>query len=303
MYLKSIIFAIVIVIFAVLAWKVMSMRRDLPFQEIIPLDSAIAVINTQNWYPDSLQITISSGTTPRQNKIFDKFGYCLLKELKNGKSYTIEIKRTDLKGRLLYKKLKKEVTPKAGRMKYVVLVGASVGKAWKFPQLTQRHDVGKDVVLSYRCKYDFDKSIELNNLLNAPFPVYAIIIKECSAYFPRDLNASENQIKAWVNQIRSHSIIPVLATVVPVTMERDNSSPGKFKSLIKFNDFIRDYAAREDLPLLDLEAALRISDTDRHLREYYAQPDGTHLVPKAYNAALDKIAVQLIRQLTDYPIK
>ena len=301
MYLKSIIFIIVIISLAVLVWKALSFRRNLPFQEIIPLDSAIAVINTQNWYPDSLQITISSGTTSRHNKTFDKFGYCLLKNLENGKPYTIEIKRTDLKGRLLYKKLKKEVIPKAGQIKYVVLVGASVGKAWKFPKLTQRHDIGKHIVLSYRCRYDFDKSSELNNLLNAPFPVYAIIIKECSAYFPRDLKSSEAKIKTWVDQIRSHNIIPVLATVVPVTMERDSSSPGKFKSLVKFNDFIRDYAAQEGLPLLDLEAALRISDTDRHLRPDYAQPDGTHLVPMAYNAALDKIAIQLIKQLTEKP--
>ena len=200
---------------------------------------------------------------------------------------------------LLYKKFKKELTPKAGAtIKYIVLVGASVGKSWNFPQLTQRYQIGKDIALSYRCRYDFDKSAELNNLLNAPFPVYAIIIKECSAYFPRDLKSSEKQIKAWVSQIRSRNIIPVLATVVPVTRERDNSSPGKFKSLLKFNDFIRDYAAREDIPLLDLEAALRISDTDRHLRPDYAQPDGTHLIPEAYNAALDKIAIQLLKEIT-----
>ena len=299
MYLKTIIFIIIIIFLSVLVWKALSMRRDLPFQEIIPLDSAIAVINTQNWYPDSLQITISSGKAPEQKKVFDKFGYCVLKDLENGNPYTIEIKRTDLKGRLLYKKFKKEVMPKSGdMMKYVVLVGASVGKAWKFPQLTQRYDIGKHIVLSYRCRYDFDKSVELNNLLNAPFPVYAIIIKECSAYFPRDLKSSEAKIKAWVSQIRSRNIIPILATVVPVTRERDKSSPGKFESLLKFNDFIRDYAAREDIPLLDLEAALRISDTDRHLRPDYAQPDGTHLVPKAYNAALDKIAVQLIKEIT-----
>lgn len=299
MYLKGIIFATIIISLAALVWKALSMRRDLPFQEIIPLDSAIVVINTQNWYPDSLQITISSGTTYRKEKAFDKFGYCLFRNLENGKPYLIEIKRTDIKGRLLYKNFKKEVIPKSGSiMKYVVLVGASVGKAWNFPQLTQRHHIGKDIVLSYRCRYDFDKSLELNNLLNAPFPVYAIIIKECSAYFPRDLESSEEQIKVWVDQIRSRNIIPILATVVPVTMERDKSSPGKFKSLLKFNDFIRDYAAQEGLPILDLEAALRISDTDRHLRPDYAQPDGTHLVPEAYHAALDKLAVQLIKEIT-----
>jgi len=50
-----------------------------------------------------------------------------------------------------------------------------------------------------------------------------------------------------------------------------------------------------------LEKAVRISDTDRHLREEYAQPDGSHLVKKAYDEALDKIAVQLIKELTEKP--
>jgi len=199
---------------------------------------------------------------------------------------------------LLYKKLKKQVIPKPGEIKYLALVGASVGKAWNFPHLVDRYNLGENIVLGYRCKYDFDKSAELNTLLKAPFPVSGIIIKECSAYFPRELKPSEERIKAWVKGIRSHGITPILATVVPVTRERDKASPGKFQSILAFNDFIRDYAAKEHLPVLDLERAVSISDTDRHLREEYAQPDGSHLVKKAYDEALDKIAVELIKNIT-----
>lgn len=298
MYLRTIIILAVIVVVAVAVSKAVSMRRELPFQEIIPLDRAIAIANTQNWYNNSLQVTLRSGSGSAQNKSYNDLGFCTFKGLENGKKYTVEIKRTDFKGMLLYKKLKKQVIPKSGEIKYLALVGASVGKAWNFPQLVDRYNLGKDIVLGYRCKYDFDKSAELNTLLEAPFPVSGVIIKECSAYFPRELKPSEERIEAWVKEVRSHGISPILATVVPVTRERDKTSPGKFQSILEFNDFVRDYAAKNRLPLLDLEKAVRISDTDRHLREDYAQPDGSHLVKKAYDEALDKIAVHLIKGLT-----
>ncbi len=299
MYTKAIIILALIVALAIVISKVMTMRRELPFQEIIPLDGAVAVANTQNWYNNSLDITLKSDSDPIQSRSYNSSGFCIFNGLKNGKKYNIEIERTDLKGMLLYKRLTREITPRAGDTKYLVLIGASVGKAWNFPQLVNRYELGENVVLGYRCKYDFDKSAELNILFKAPFQVSGIIIKECSAYFPRERKPSEEMIKLWVKAIRSHGIVPILATVVPVTKERDKTSPGKFRSILEFNDFIRDYAAEEHLHILDLERAVRISDIDRHLREEYAQPDGSHLVKKAYNEALDKIAVQLIREFTD----
>ena len=301
MYLKATIIVIAIIILAIVGWKALSMRRGLPFQEVIPLDGSIALANIQNWYNDSLKITLRSGSTPVRQKNYNKFGYCVFKGLENGKPYTIGIKRTDLKGMLLYKTLKQQVIPKADTIEYVVLIGASVGKAWNFPQLGSRRNLGRNITLSFREVYDFDKSEALNAVLQAPFPVSGVILKECSAYFPRDIKQSKKQIMDWTNEIRQRKITPVLATVVPITKERDEKDPGKLKSILEFNDFIRKYAAKKHILVLDLEKALRISDSDRHLRKEYAQPDGSHLVKKAYDEALDNIAVELIKHLSNRP--
>ena len=64
--------------------------------------------------------------------------------------------------------------------------------------------------------------------------------------------------------------------------------------MLKFNDFIREYALLEGIEVLDLEKALRKSDRDRHLRDEFAMEDGLHLVATAYKQALDELVLPLI---------
>lgn len=297
-----IIFFFLIVGVLFVGGKVRDMRKQIPFQEVISLDGGAAIVNAQEWFLNDLKITCrdEKGVVVEEAS-YDHNGLCIIKGLINNKNYTIEIGRTDLKGKLLYQKSEKPVTPQAGGAEYYVLVGASVGKAWNFDAIPERLNLGPGIVFGNRTIYEFDKSKAINALVNLPISVSGVIIKECSAYFPREIKFSEDQIRAWVNEVRSQGINSILATVVPVTKDRDNADLGKFQSILEFNDFIREYAAKEHLMVLDLEKAVRISETDRHLREEYAQPDGSHLVKKAYDEALDKIAVELIKELTKKP--
>lgn len=283
-----IIFLIVCVLFV--GGKVRDMRKQIPFQEVIPLDGGAAIVNAQEWFLNDLKITCrdEKGVVVEEAS-YDHNGLCIIKDLINNKNYTIEIGRTDLKGKLLYQKSEKQVTPRAGGAEYYVLVGASVGKAWNFDAIPERLNLGPGIVFGNRTIYEFDKSKAINALVNLPISVSGVIIKECSAYFPRDIESSKKQTIEWVNILRKHGKMPILATVVPVTKEHDEQHPGRFKSILEFNDFIREYASKEALAILDLEKAVCTSSSDRHLREDYAQADGLHLIPKAYNEGLDKL--------------
>jgi hypothetical protein len=287
---KVIITVVVIGICLVLAAIASSSwRRSLPFQEVVALDRGIAVVNAQQWFMDSLRVSLYHDGGQLEKAAFDERGVCVFPDLVNGQEYVVEISRTDLKGRLLYKKLRKTAIPHEGGDEYYVLVGASVGRSWNLGELPERLHLGKRMVFGTRTVYQFDKSKVVDDLVHLPFPVAGVILKECSAYFPRDLEAGEKQLTAWVDKLRQHGIRPILATTVPVTAGRAAKEPGKQESLLLFNDFIRRYTEENHFGLLDLEKALRIGDADRHLRDDYAQEDGTHLVEKAYSEALDKI--------------
>ncbi len=293
---KIIIGAIVLLLIAALSFAGLTIRRNLPFQEIIPLDKGIAVINAARWYNDKLSIALKSGNGKSITGKYDQDGFCIFKNLDNGTDYTVEIKRTDLKGSILYKKKLAMISPKKDGVEYLVLVGASVGKSWSFDKLTERNKLVPNIVLGNRTQYDFDKSSSIDALIKTPVPVTGVIIKECAAYFPRDIEQSKKMIKTWIGKLRSAGIAPILATVVPVTKEHDTGHPKRCDSIWEFNDFIRRYAFREKIPILDLEKALRISEQDRHLRDEYAQPDGLHLVKKAYDEALDGLVSTLLKK-------
>ena len=293
----------VIIIVAILGWKGLGMRKEIPSQEVVPLNNAIAIISGESGYlADRLKLKIHTDSGKSEAMVYDKKGVCLIEGLSNQKQYTIEINRSDLKGMILYKPLTIEVTPREKGSKYFILVGASVGKAWKFDEIPNRMKWGNNIVLGYRTKYNFDKSDMVKSIVALPVPVTGVIIKECAAYFPRDIEQSQKAIKEWVTLLASNQITPILATVVPVTQKHDSKYPGRFASILAFNHFIREYASREGISVLDLEKALRISDQDWHLRTEYAQPDGLHLLRKAYAEVLDGIVLPIINSaVNDHP--
>lgn len=191
----------------------------------------------------------------------------------------------------------------------IALVGASVGKAWDFPGLPYR--IGLDgYEFEYVGKYKFDKSDEIAALLSREKDKPdAIVIKECAAFFPGDLLRYQELIKLWVSWCRASGVTPVLATVVPVARTyplrtfflellhaRFRYPGGTQDAIIRYNDWIKEYAAKEKIPVLDLEAAVRRNDHDRHLAESLARKDGLHLRADAYRR-MDMLVRRLLEQL------
>ena len=187
--------------------------------------------------------------------------------------------------------------------RHIVLLGASVGGAWNISSLPDRTG-NSEYTFEYICEYSADKSEKLASILDRGRETPdAIIIKECAAYFPGESEELKTLIRGWVGACQDENVIPLLATVVPVVRSfpmrifllsllhgKWRYPKGTFEAIIKFNDWIKDYAEKEGLVVLDLEAALRTSSSDRHLNGRYARKDGLHINEKAY-AELDEIVI------------
>jgi len=213
--------------------------------------------------------------------------------------------------------------------KHIVLLGASVGKAWNIESLPDRlmksssspltppHTSCLKSIEDYRFEfvgeYQFDKTKALQQILqrkeNKPD---AIFIKECAAYFPGDLSHYQELMKSWIRQCKESKVNLIPTTVVPVikpgfsTLEikvKDTikwvlgrpTLASRLEGLVKYNDWIRSYAQKEGLTILDLEAPLRISEGDRSLRAELHSGDGLHLNQKAYSI-LDQIVLPTLVQ-------
>jgi hypothetical protein len=172
----------------------------------------------------------------------------------------------------------------------IAFVCASVGSAWNigehFPALDIRvYD-----------EYQFDKGHRIREILQTEKPDI-MIVKECAAYFPPDSQGSsmslyQNLVREWVGLCRDSGIIPVLTTVVPIDPDNPaNSGRSQLDSILEFNDWIINYCSDEDISVLDLEEALRISSTDRSLNPAYDSGDGLHPNDIAYTEKLDHILI------------
>lgn len=294
MYRSRIIFFIILICLIGIGLK---MRREIPSQDIVALDRGIAVINGENVnFSNLLEVKINLEENFSKKYYYNKKGICYIEGLINGQKYKLEIRRKDLKGIILYKPLKIEIVPRGKGSKYIVLVGASVGKMWEFNKILNRLSLKDDFVLGFRAIYDFDKTKVINELLELPINPTAVILKECAAYFPRDLEQSKKLIKKWVNQLKIKGITPILATVVPVTKEHDVKHPNRQKTLEEFNDFLRLFANQSQIPLMDLEKVLRVSEKERYLKFELAQSDGLHLNKRGYDA-IDQVVLTVLSNI------
>ena len=195
----------------------------------------------------------------------------------------------------------------------VMLIGASIGQAWNLPDLPKRASIANFEFEAVQA-WQFDKSDTLSEammrpsrkfrptlgyvrslLRSAPSPIDLFILKECSSYFPSDLGRNQELVRVWVEQIRAAGKSVMLATAVPVTADRARLDAGKQDDLLRFNDWIRSFARARDVPLLDLEAALRVSDSSRFLRDDLTSGDGSHLNHAAYSI-LDRLLIATLCQ-------
>ena len=218
----------------------------------------------------------------------------ILDQLKNDEIYRIKFSRADLIGKLRYRSAKYCITPKARFEKYVVLVGASIGRSWKLNELHNRIDT-KNVFYGYRGKYNYDKTNIIEGLIKVQYKPDAVIIKECSAYFPRNIKDSMEQLVEWIYALRKNGIDPILATVVPVTEENNQKNSEKMKSINRYNAVLRSYAKNNNIAVLDMQKILSDTNKQMYLSEKYSLSDGYHLKWETYIKLLDKELVEFIQ--------
>jgi len=194
---------------------------------------------------------------------------------------------------------------------HVILIGASIGRAWQVEQWPTRVNASAFSAESLAA-WQFDKSEAVDEVLMRPSRKFRptrtylksmfqpppqkadiVILKECSSYFPGDLALYQHSIGKWIARLQSKRIKVVLATVVPVTLTRSQQDPGKQDGLLEYNQWVRQYALQHGLEVLDLEAALRRNDTDKYLREEFATSDGSHLNSAAYSV-LDRVLLKTV---------
>ena len=195
----------------------------------------------------------------------------------------LEWGKDQVKDRLLSLVTQRIPLPASVADKRIVLIGASVGKAWRLHLVFPR--------VRTLALYAFDKSPLVRRAI-ADRPD-AIIIKECAAYFPSDA-VRRDLVERWVQEIRAAHIRPVLATVVPVTRGHALRQVGRAEAIREFNDYLRELASAQQVPLLDLEAALRSSARERYLEDGLDTGDGLHLARATYRQHLDSLIPPLL---------
>lgn len=190
--------------------------------------------------------------------------------------------------------------------KNVVFIGASTGNRWKLPDFPQRVRA-PEYNMEFLKIYEFDKSKLIDEVIKRPQKPDAVIIKECSVYFPGPQDAYKKQFASWVASLKQAGIKPMVATVVPPAtsqgfvadtkefikvrlLGRDN----QFQQVVDFNNWLREFAQKENIPVVDLEQALRRSDADRHMVERFDSGDGIHINKEAYDV-LDGVLLKTLR--------
>lgn len=209
--------------------------------------------------------------------------------------------------------IKKNANASNDGTRKIVLIGASVGYSWRFSDLSSRINAAP-YSFEYVELYQFDKSEALNSVLSRPNLPSAIILKECAAYFPGDLELYKSLMTSWIDQCLEKKVIPIHTTVVPVTWShnvingfkmiikraigRINKMYGlsRIDGILAYNDWIKEYAQSRGLVVLDLEAAVRVSPEDRYLRNELSSGDGLHLNNEAYKI-LDAIVLPTLEQV------
>jgi hypothetical protein len=186
----------------------------------------------------------------------------------------------------------------------ITLVGASIGKSWQFDRLADRVPL-PGYRFAYDGTYQFDKGPVIAKVLAGADRPAAVMIKECASYFPGDLEVQRRSVSQWVGELRRAGVRPILVTTAPIAeptrvMDRARALAKRLlgrttaqEGLVVFNDWLREYAQRERIPLFDLEAVLRRSASDRWMRSEFDSGDRLHLNATAY-AAMDRAFAEFL---------
>lgn len=193
---------------------------------------------------------------------------------------------------------------------HIVLIGASIGQAWRLPEWPARMHLSGVTAESIPV-WQFDKTAAVDEMVRRPSRTFhpsrsfirslfgpapkkpqIVILKECSSYFPGNNELYQSRMRSWIDKLRPTGANVILATVAPVTRHRASLSPGKMDGIISFNQWIRTYARQQGLAVLDLEGVLR-DRNDPYLRDEFATDDGSHLTAAGYSV-LDQLLQSVV---------
>lgn len=190
--------------------------------------------------------------------------------------------------------------------KNIVFIGASTGNRWKLPDFPRRVNA-PEYDIEFMKIYQFDKSPLVDQVLKRPQKPDAVIIKECAVYFPGQQDVYKKQFAGWIAALRQAGIKPMIATVVPPAESQGFVADAKafikvrllgredqYRQVVDFNNWLREFAQKEHIPVVDLEQALRRSDTDRHMVDRFNSGDGIHINKEAYDL-LDGVLLNTLR--------
>jgi len=179
---------------------------------------------------------------------------------------------------------------------FCTLIKYHTGNRWKVSEWPERTNKSNFSV-EFIALYQYDKSEAVDMVLAKDTPPNVVVLQECSVYFPGDIDTYQALLIGWIDQIIDNGSIPVVATVVPTTktmgLIQDTKNwikhrllgrPTQVDQVRAYNDWIRTMASDKAIALLDLEALLRVSDTDRIMNQAYSSGDGIH--PNAYAYSL-----------------
>ncbi len=258
-------------------------RKELPYEFIVfRVGNQIMVHNKTIWNTRDLKVSFSingkKGTATLDGKsntavipvVDDVDGICRI---------DLSVAREDIKGMLMYTPFLYNGQFDKYKKKYIVFIGASIGRDWHLEKLTERVPGLSEVSIVFWPEYQFDKKKIIDHVLKIPVPPDLVFIKECAAYFPLDVDGGVIQVADWFHAMKKSGLKPVAVTTVPVTRKHDAEHMGRANSIMKFNEKIR---SSFDV-IFDLAKLLAEKNTGgKYLDSRFAQSDGLHINTTAY---------------------
>lgn len=197
----------------------------------------------------------------------------------------------------------------------IVIIGASYAKDWPVQQLAGRPVVNRGI--GGQESHDIHARFEKDVVAQRPSAVIIWgfindIFRAAPEALPTKKEAIKKNITEMVELARRNGVRPILATEVTMRGKRSATDTvmgwiGKLLGkrsyadninghVLEVNDWMRQYANANGVPLLDLQSVLAESSGLR--KKEYTKDDGSHLTPAAYDALTNYVDPALSRALT-----
>lgn len=272
-----------------------AMRKSLPYDfRIIRLDNKLFIHNKVIWNSRDLDVHYAINGNKGTVTLEGNSNTAILPLPDGTVKIKVKISRKDLKGRLLYRPFLYEGLAPAKKNRYIAFIGASIGRDWKLEQLPERQPDLKDVAILFWPEYQFDKTRIVDHVMKIPIKPDAILIKECAAYFPLNIEQAGKEYLDWFELLKKNNLKAVAVTTVPVTISNEKQNPGRAESIYAFNSFLKLSGEK----VYDLVPTLSDPQSGgMFLQESLAQEDGLHLNQKAYKLLDRSLADFLIENM------